>query len=339
MVEGFRVSLLKQASGNRRKRSSLWTRTRSTLAGSTAGLLKASFRKAFVGLLRSDPLGLASAYTQTFAELARTYQVTIVAGSAYLPDGDGTIRHTTAVFGPDGSVLGRHDKTVLAADDEGLATAGDHWAAISTPAGRIGVLLGEEVLYPEIGRALAYEEAELLVTLAAVESEALAAYIRQATVARAQENQCFAMTTFLIGSNYLAPTKQTAMPFLGKSGIYAPLEMTPHYTGVLVEMGTASSEGLLTAELDRDQLLSLWTSGVHPVRRAMPVDLLARHLPEIYSRRALAGAHDGTATTALALSLPGAEEGTSPALLDNHEAASAEVTPGEGADEEMENES
>lgn len=282
-VEGFRMSLLKRAETPARGRTSLWKRTRSALAGGTASLLGANFRRAFEQLLQADPGTLADDYQEVFGELARAYEMTIVAGSAYLPDAGGAIRHRATVFGPDGAVLGYHDKMALSQEDEGLAAPGDLWHVISTPVGRLGILLGEEALYPEAGRVLAYQGADLLVTLAATGSEALAAYIRQGTLAQAQENRICALTSFLVGRNFLAADDSLAWSFVGKSGIYAPLEMTPRYSGVLVEMGALEAEGLITAELDYGRLHRLWEEGHAPVRRRMPMDLFARYLPALYS--------------------------------------------------------
>jgi predicted amidohydrolase len=277
-------------------------KTRGALADSTAMLLGANFRKAFIQLLQRDPAGLAATYEPIFSELAKMYEMTIVAGSAYLADAGGVVRHRATVYGPDGAVLGRHDKLALSKEDEGLATAGDDWHVVATPVGRLGILLGEEALYPEAGRVLAYQGADVLVALAAAGNEALAAYIRQGALAQAQENRCFALTSFLVGKNYLAADDALYGTFSGRSGIYAPLEMTPRYSGVLVEMGTADSEGLLTAELDREQLQRLWDTGVEPVRRRMPVDLFASYLPALYSsRRTLAETWPGGAETPPAL--------------------------------------
>ena len=304
LVEGFRVNLLRQADAQRRQ-SSFWSRTRGALASSTAGLLGASFRKAFAQLLQADPAGLLAAYETTFGELARAYEATIVAGSAYLPDATGVIRHQAAVFGPDGTVLGRHNKMALSPEDEGLAVAGDAWTVVPTPAGRIGILLGEEALFPEAGRVLAYDGAELLVTLAAAGNETLAAYLRAATLARSQENQCFALSSFLVGKNHLAAETggqaATSSEFAGKSGIYAPLELTPRASGVLVEIGTTSSKGLITAELDQARLHELWQTGAAPLRRTMPAELFANYLPALYgSRRTLAAAWDSVEPAAQA---------------------------------------
>ena len=311
-VEGFRVNLLKQADERHRGRGSLLARTRSALAGGTASLLGASFRKAFLNLLSADAAGVIESYERVFGDLARTYEMTVVAGSAFLPDAGGVIRHRAVVFGPDGAALGRHDKLALSPEDEGMATAGDAWHVVATPVGRVGILLGEEALYPEAGRVLAYQGADLLVTLAATASAGLAAYIRHGTLAAAQATRCFALTSFLVGKNHLGG--EDAAPCLGKSGIYAPLEMTPHFTGILAEMGTSDAEGLLTAELDRDALAETWEHGIEPVRRRMPVDLFARYLPALYSsNRTLADVWPGaeqaaaSAPTAPLAALPAPE--------------------------------
>lgn len=329
-VEGFRMNLLKQADERRRGKASLWSKTRSALAGGTATLLGANFRKALVQLLATDPQSVVADYESVFGELARTYELTIVAGSAYLPDAAGRLRHRATVFGPDGAILGRHDKMAVSREDEGLATAGEAWHVVSTPAGRLGVLLGEEALYPEAGRVLAYQGAELLVTIAAAGEEGLAAYIRHGTIAQAQENRCFALTSFLVGKNYLAPEDRALGAFSGKSGIYAPLAMTPRYTGVLVEMGTADAEGLVTAELDRERLRSLWESETEPVRRRMPVDLFAAYLPALYaSRRTLADVWPEGATGEPALArLPASPEA---GLIEQAAAAASTEDAAQGA--------
>lgn len=290
-VQGFSVRLLKQAADRQHARRSLWSRTRGAVAEGTASLLGASFRKSFIQLLANDSAGVVSDYEGTFAELARAYQLAIVAGTAYVPDAGGVIRHRSSVFAPDGALLGHHDKIVLSAEDRALAEPGDAWHVIDTPAGRVGILLGEEALYPEAGRILAYQGAEILVTLAAVGDDTLAAHIRHATIARCQDNRCFGLASFLVGRNYMAANEGSAPSFTGKSGIYAPLEMTPRYAGVLVEIGTAEAEGLLTAELDRPKLQWLWTQGSYSVRANMPMSLFGRYLPALYgSGRTLAEA-------------------------------------------------
>lgn len=261
MVEGFRVRLLKQA----RNQTSLWARARGALAGGTASLLRANFRKAFESYLHTDPQALTATYETIFRELAQSYEVTIVAGSAYLADA-GALRHRAMVFGPDGTALGFHDKVVLGEDDQGLAEPGRDWTAVDTPVGRLGVLFGAEIVHPEAGRLLGGQGAELMVALGAVTGEVGAARVREAAIARAQENRCYVLTSFMVGPRYLSSSDPQLSALVGKSGIYGPLELTPHHSGVLVEMGTGSSEGLLTAELNLEQLHSLWDTPDRPWR-------------------------------------------------------------------------
>jgi predicted amidohydrolase len=301
LVEGFRMGLLRRAEEARRS-SSLWTRSRSAITGGAASLLGASFRRALIQALETNPGAIVAAYETTFGDLARAYEMTVVAGTAYLPDAGGAVRHRATVFGPDGAVLGRHDAMALAADEEGLVMAGATPKVIVTPVGRLGMLVGEEAAYPEMGRILTYGGADLLVALAATTQEGLAAYVRAGALARSQENQCFALASFLVGKNHLAGTEESGGEFVGRSGIYAPPELTPRYTGALVEIGTANAEGLLTAELDFDRLAEARTRGALPLRRRMPAGLFASYLPALYgSRRTLADTWPEEASAAPAL--------------------------------------
>ena len=83
----------------------------------------------------------------------------------------------------------------------------------------------------------------ILVTLAAVGDETLAAHIRHATIARGQDNRCFAAASFLVGRNYMAADEGSAPAFTGKSGIYAPLEMTPRVLGRARRDGDGGGRG------------------------------------------------------------------------------------------------
>ena len=148
-VQGRGINLLRRAED--RSQKSLWGRTRGAVASRTATLLKADFRKGFIEMLKADPKTVRLNYTLLFSELAHAYGMTIVAGTAFLPDSAGTIRHRATVYGPDGSVLGFHDAVLLAEDDAVTAQPGVRWQTIDTPVCRLGIMLGAEVLYPETG--------------------------------------------------------------------------------------------------------------------------------------------------------------------------------------------
>ncbi len=256
LMEGFRVRLLRRAGANRRSSSTL-DRARRALAGGTAEMLKANFYRPYRDLLAAEPRIAEEAYLDAFGQIARTYALTVVAGSAYLPGEDGMVRHTTIVFGPDGQPLGRHEKVLLAPEEAGWVQPGDGWGVIATPVGRLGLVLGNEVGYPEIGRWFAKQNVDLIAALCVATEEGSVAAIRLAAIARAQENLCHVVTSFPVGPDYLSADQNGGRTLIGRSGVYAPLAQTPRHSGALVEMGALGTEGLLTGELNGASLSEL----------------------------------------------------------------------------------
>ncbi len=70
--------------------------------------------------------------------------------------------------------------------------------------------------------------------------------------------------------------------YVGKSAIFAPQELTPRYSGVLVEMGNHRSEGVLAAEWDFVALKALWESSDTPIRNQLPQ--ASQALAQLYQR-------------------------------------------------------
>jgi len=271
LLQGVQARLLKQADQGRRPGASFWKRAKGKVADTTASVLGVDLRQSLSKLLLENPGLLWKTYCDLFADAAREYGMTIVAGSGYFPDEvTGGIVNQAVVFGPDGDILGRQAKVSLGADDEGLAAPGMEWSVIDTEAGRIGLLLGNDALYPEAGRILAYQGAQMLIGLGACPGSELHRKVRTALLARVQENQLYGMVSFLVGHNPLGLGER--QDYAGKSAIFAPIEFTYRHSGVMVEMGTAGSEGVITAEWDFEALKELWAQSDTPLRRAMPMN-------------------------------------------------------------------
>ena len=270
LLPGLRAGLLKRADRARRPRASLWTRAKGKVAESTAGVLRADLRQNLSKLLVEDPGLPWDAFRDLFAGAAQEYGLTVVAGSGYILDQvSGGIVNQAVVFGPHGDIVGRQAKVSLGVDDEGLAAPGGEWSAIDTEVGRIGLLLGNDALYPEAGRILAYQGAQMLIGLGACSGTGLHRKVRAGLLARVQENQLYGMVSFLVGHNPLGVGAR--QDYAGQSAIFAPAEFTQRYSGVMVQLGTASSEGVITAEWDFEALRELWAEGDTPLRQAMPV--------------------------------------------------------------------
>ena len=192
------------------------------------------------------------------------------------------IRNLSAVFGCAGELLGTQAKVVLHPTDLDFAKPGATWDVIPSEAGRIGLILGGDVLYPEVGRLLAYQGADILVAQAACLDMAMYNKVRAGILARMQDNQLYAVASFLVGRNILVRGADTM--YAGKSALFAPQELTPRFNGVLVEMGGPRSEGVVAAEWDFEALRHLWESSDTPLRRTLTSVELGNALGEIYGR-------------------------------------------------------
>lgn len=283
LLGGFHASLLMRADLARRRRISFWQKMTGSLAGTLARSLKADFRRLLGGLLEVKAAEVWSAYEETYGGLAKEFDLTLVAPSAYLPDpADGVIRNIAVVYGPGGQRLGYQAKGILHPEDEDLAQPGAEWKVIQTDVGRIGLMLGGDVLYPEIGRLLAYQGAEMLIAQGAATDRVLYEKLRSGILARMQDNQLFGAISFLVGHNDFSRRQRD--PFAGKSAILAPQELTPNASGVLVESANFRSESVLAALWDFPALANLWETSDTPVRSRLPMEKAGAALAQLYQK-------------------------------------------------------
>lgn len=82
-------------------------------------------------------------------------------------EADGEQRYNSAVCVHDGSVLGRHRKVHQPLGEFSSYEAGDSFEAFDTPVGRMGMLICYDKAFPEAGRALAGDGAEIIACLSA----------------------------------------------------------------------------------------------------------------------------------------------------------------------------
>lgn len=284
VIKGRGAGLLRQADRARRVNASFWTRAQAKLAGSAAGVMGADFGRALEGTLLQQPDLLWESTASLFSDLARYHGMVVVAGTAYLEDpSDRVMRHLALVFGPDGSLLGKQGAVALAHDEHPMIEAAPTWQAIQTPLGRLGVLVGDDMFYPEAGRILAYGGAEILIGVGATAQPVQYHRQRLGLLSRVEDNQVYGALSFAVGYNPF--TSGDEEPYIGRSLIAAPASMTPRYSGVMVEMGADSAEGLITAEWSFAALHQQWQADHAPLRSAMPLEHTGPTLAAIYGRR------------------------------------------------------
>ncbi|MCP4357104.1 MAG: carbon-nitrogen hydrolase [Chloroflexi bacterium] len=126
-------------------------------------------------LFRMKAKKMSRIYQETFAQLSRHYQVTIVAGSIVLPhpqieDGelvvsDGRLQNIACVFGSDGRIHPHITRKVypVAKEISFLAAAdATDLPVYETPAGRLGVLICADSWYPATYATLAEKDVQLI---------------------------------------------------------------------------------------------------------------------------------------------------------------------------------
>jgi predicted amidohydrolase len=280
LFSGIKRSFIKRADKGKQPGAGAVQRGVKRLADAAAGAL-GGYWGSMDGLLRKNSGGLWQAYVDTFGRLAQESGIIIVGGSLYVRDYEtDTLRHRACVFGTDGQILGYQDKLNLTTDEQEWVVPGTDLAILDAPFGRFGLLIGQDLLYPELARLLAVQGAELLVGIAAIPGAAQAQIIRSALALRAEENQMFTAASFLLGPNYLGQASRE--DYLGQSAVLAPTSLTNRGSGVLTQVGTNRAESLIAAELDYEQLRHLWRTSDFRPRQQMNLGNLGLILAEIY---------------------------------------------------------
>lgn len=125
-------------------------------------------------LFRMKAVAMAETYQRIFAELARTYGVTVVAGSILLPEpnvgneqlsvGEGQLQNVSAVFRPNGSLAGLVRKAFPIETEQKFLGAANPVGnpVFDTPAGRLGVLVCADAWFSPAYAALKARGATLL---------------------------------------------------------------------------------------------------------------------------------------------------------------------------------
>lgn len=266
LISGVKRGLLKRADKGDTRRASPLARIVGRMAGSTAGALGGGMQGSLLRLLHKRHGELFDAYVEFFAQVAAEYEMYVVGGSVYLYDEDlDEVRNVSYVFDPQGEIVGWQEKLVLSRQDEELCSPGDRTTILATELGRLGLIIGSDVLYPEPARALAVQGAELLIAPAACPGEVQYRKVREAFRARVQENQLFGAMSFLVGPNNLG-----AKQYVGRSAVLAPIELTVRRSGVLHEVGAPNVESFVVSECDLEDLHQLWETADPPLRHRMP---------------------------------------------------------------------
>lgn len=202
--------------------------------------------------------------------------------------------HSSAVCVSGDGVLGHQRKVHLPPAERFAYTPGDGFAAFDTPAGRIGMLICYDKLFPEAARALVLDGAEIVCSLAAwpMDRRSPARHIRHDKQTR----------HFDLCDELRAVENQVVWASANQTGRWGPLRFIGGAKVVdpdgIVLARTGARPGLAVAEID----------AVAANRQArVVIDHLGDRRPEAYFTGAV-----GSDETACAASWPSTEAGMQP---------------------------
>ncbi|BBP79127.1 hypothetical protein PHLH7_52310 [Pseudomonas sp. Ost2] len=173
---------------------------------------------------------------QAVEQAARERNVAVVIGMA--ENDNGQFYNTTLMITPQGIAL-RYRKTHLWASDRGVFNPGDRYVTCEWSGVRVGLLICYDIEFPETARALAQLGAELLIVTNG-NMDPYGPTHRTAIMARAQENQAFALMVNRVEEG------DGGLLFAGGSALVDP------FGTLLMEAGR--EEGRFSVQLDLGQL-------------------------------------------------------------------------------------
>jgi len=213
-------------------------------------------------------------YETTFSTLARAFRVYIITGSAFLEDDDGRMRAIGYFYGPDGEVIAKQRKLHLVPMEAAWGfEPGSDLEVLDTPLGRIAFPICMDATYFETFRIARLRGTDIVVIPSANNEEYLFWRTMRGIWPRVQESQVLGVSAAAVG-NLLG------IPFTGRSGLVAPLEMTPSGDGWLVRAASFDEEEVVVGDLDLDALYRFRDENPPDFN----VELYEKYLPGLYNR-------------------------------------------------------
>ncbi|MDQ0337807.1 putative amidohydrolase/ribosomal protein S18 acetylase RimI-like enzyme [Caldalkalibacillus uzonensis] len=191
-----------------------------------------------------------AAYIALFSELAVKFSVNIIGGSHYLLEKD-SLYNVAFLFRRDGTIDKQYKLHIPSAERKWQGVqGGDDARVFDTDCGKIAILIGYDIHFPELGRIAAEQGAQMIFTPFAADNQQSYWRIRYCAQARAIENQVFVVTSAAVGNlNYIPQVQEQ----YGQSGIYSPCDFSFPSTGIVAEC-EPNTKTMVTGEVDLEIL-------------------------------------------------------------------------------------
>lgn len=226
--------------------------------------------------------------TEIWLDWCRTYarllDVHLCTGSGFV-ERDGQVMHAAWIVDRGGRVVLEQAQTHVTPREQGWGVVpGQELRTAELEGARVGLLVGADAFYPEVGRILALLGAWLWLSPQALPAPYDAWGRRAGAWSQVQGNQVYCVEACLVGA-------LGGEALAGRSACLAPVELAPDGSGVLAAAPRFDGDAAVEAVLDGASLHALRRE--YPVFRHLNPALYARYLPAAYTARPAAG--DATA--------------------------------------------
>jgi predicted amidohydrolase len=184
---------------------------------------------------------------QKLTQAAAQHQVYLAVGFIERRAMPGIIYNSIVICGPDGQILTSYAKAHLFSNEHLHFRTGDTIEVVPTQYGPVGPMICMDIGYPEVGRLLALQGAELLI--------APSAWIRQDADIWGLHLQARALDNFIFVAGVNRVGIEGNLDFVGRSMIVNP---RGH---ILAELD--GNEGTLIATIDLDEVTSARRRAMH----------------------------------------------------------------------------
>ena len=186
-------------------------------------------------------------YKLTFSNLAKKYQVYIMAGSITAPF-ENKLYNTAYFFGPEGECLGSQRKLHLTTLEEAIGLAvGDELNVITMPFGKVAFPICMDATYFETFHFARQKGADIVLVSIANNEEYEYYRAFRGTWHRVQESRVFGVKSTLVG-------ELGGIVFTGRAAIFAPVDLTINKDGIIQEASTYGKEEIVVGDLDLNAL-------------------------------------------------------------------------------------
>lgn len=197
-------------------------------------------------------------YEALYAQLAKQFDVMVLASSFPVLQSDGSFRNRANLYGVEG-LIDYQDKLIMTRfeNEQWLIHAGQDIKVIDTDIGRLAINICYDSEFPLIAHQQVQAGADVVLVPSCTDTQAGFYRVRIGCQARALENQCYVLQSPTFGE---ALWSEAVDVNTGRASIYTPVDYGFADNGILAE-GSADTAQWVYADLDVNEIARVRQQG------------------------------------------------------------------------------